>query len=92
MIMGRITAKAQTTIPRAVRLALGLEPGDEVAWEIDGERVSLTRTKGSKPCTTELKTALRQGIADANSGRAKDADVVFDRLQEKYRLIATKAA
>jgi antitoxin PrlF len=43
MILGRITAKAQTTIPRAVRLALGLLPGDDVVWEIEGEQVILTK-------------------------------------------------
>lgn len=43
MILGRITAKAQTTIPRAVRIALGLAPGDEVVWEIEGDHVILSR-------------------------------------------------
>lgn len=43
MIIGRITAKAQTTIPRAVRLALGINPGDEIAYEIDGDRVVMRR-------------------------------------------------
>jgi antitoxin PrlF len=43
MIIGRLTAKAQTTIPRAVRLALGLEPGDDVMWEIEDDRVILSR-------------------------------------------------
>jgi antitoxin PrlF len=43
MILGRITAKAQTTIPRAVRLALGINPGDEIAYEIDGDRVIMRR-------------------------------------------------
>lgn len=45
MILGKITAKAQTTIPRAIRLALGLKPGDEVAWEIDGDQVIMTRAR-----------------------------------------------
>ena len=45
MIIGRITAKAQTTIPRAVRLALGIGPGDEIGYEIDGDKVILTRVK-----------------------------------------------
>lgn len=45
MILGRITAKAQTTIPRAVRLALGLEPGDDVVWEIDGDQVVMSRAQ-----------------------------------------------
>lgn len=47
MIVGRITAKAQTTIPRAVRLALGLVPGDDVVWEIEGDQVILTRAKAA---------------------------------------------
>lgn len=47
MILGRITAKAQTTIPRAVRLALGLVPGDNVVWEIEGDHVVMTRALSS---------------------------------------------
>jgi antitoxin PrlF len=43
MIIGRITAKAQTTIPRAVRLALGVKPGDEIAYQIEGDRVIMRR-------------------------------------------------
>lgn len=43
MIQSRVTSKAQTTIPRAVRAALGLKQGDRVAYQIDGERVILTR-------------------------------------------------
>lgn len=43
MIHSRITAKAQTTIPRAVRTALGIGPGDEVSYEIEGEHVILRR-------------------------------------------------
>lgn len=43
MIHSRITAKAQTTIPRAVRQALGVGVGDDLAYEIDGDRVVLRR-------------------------------------------------
>jgi len=43
MITGRITAKSQTTIPRAVRAALGVGPGDVIGYEIDGDRVVLRR-------------------------------------------------
>jgi antitoxin PrlF len=43
MIQGRITAKSQTTIPRAVRLALGIKPGDSVAYEIKGNKVVMKR-------------------------------------------------
>lgn len=43
MIISRISSKAQTTIPRAVRAALGLREGDQLAYEIDGDRVVLSR-------------------------------------------------
>jgi antitoxin PrlF len=43
MIQSRITSKAQTTVPRAVRNALGLDAGDELVWELDGDRVVVSR-------------------------------------------------
>ena len=43
MITSKLTTKAQTTIPQPVRTALGLREGDEIAYEIDGKRVILTR-------------------------------------------------
>ena len=48
MILGKITAKDQTTIPRAVRLALGLKPGDDVVWEIEGEQVVMSRARAAR--------------------------------------------
>lgn len=43
MITSRLTSKAQTTIPQPVRAALGLKPGDDVVYEIDGDQVRLVR-------------------------------------------------
>jgi antitoxin PrlF len=57
MIVGKITAKAQTTIPRAVRLALGLRAGDEVVWEIEGDQVVMTRARpAGDPFTGNLES------------------------------------
>ncbi|MEO5706646.1 MAG: type II toxin-antitoxin system PrlF family antitoxin [Alteraurantiacibacter sp.] len=72
MILGKLTAKAQTTVPRAVRLALGLNPGDEVMWEIEGDQVILTRARpASDPFTGNL---------DRFTEWASDADcAAFDR-------------
>jgi len=47
MILSRITSKAQTTIPRAVRAALGLKEGDRVAYEIDGDRAIISRAEAA---------------------------------------------
>jgi antitoxin PrlF len=72
MILGKITAKAQTTIPRAIRLALGLQPGDEVMWEIDGDQVIMTR---AHPATDPFV-----GNLDSFTEWASDADcAAFDR-------------
>lgn len=43
MITSKLTSKAQTTIPQPVRLALGVAEGDELAYQIDGDRVILTK-------------------------------------------------
>ena len=43
MIISRITAKSQTTVPQAVRRALGVGPGDAIGYEIEGDRVTMRR-------------------------------------------------
>jgi len=43
MILSRLTAKAQVTVPKAVRNALKLGPGGQLSWRIEGEEVILTR-------------------------------------------------
>jgi antitoxin PrlF len=43
MITSKLTSKAQTTVPQPVRAALRLVEGDELAYEIDGPRVILTK-------------------------------------------------
>lgn len=43
MIHSRITSKAQTTVPAAVRRALGAAAGDELLWELDGDRATVRR-------------------------------------------------
>ncbi|HEU4600293.1 MAG TPA: type II toxin-antitoxin system PrlF family antitoxin [Solirubrobacterales bacterium] len=51
MITSRLTSKSQTTIPQPVRTALGLRAGDEVSYEIEGDRVVLKRAR--KPSAKE---------------------------------------
>lgn len=44
MIVSKLTAKSQTTIPQPVRRALQLRPGDALQYEISGDRVILTKS------------------------------------------------
>ena len=39
----RVTSKGQVTIPQDVRRRLGIEPGSEVDFEVDGDAVRLVR-------------------------------------------------
>ncbi len=43
VIVSKLTSKAQTTIPQPIRAALGLQPGDELSYEIVDGRVMLTK-------------------------------------------------
>ncbi len=43
MITSKLTSKAQTTIPQAVRVALHLSPGDALAYVVEDGRAVLTR-------------------------------------------------
>jgi len=45
VITSKLTSKAQTTIPRPIRAALHLQEGDELVYEIQGQRVVLTKAR-----------------------------------------------
>jgi antitoxin PrlF len=45
----KLTSKAQTTIPQAVRLALGVGAGDKVAYAIEDGHVVLTKAQPEAP-------------------------------------------
>ncbi len=36
-----ITAKGQTTVPKVIRQVLGVKEGDEIAFRVDGQRVTV---------------------------------------------------
>lgn len=44
----RVTSKGQVTIPQPIRDQLGIQPGTEVAFEIDGESVRITKQADSE--------------------------------------------
>jgi antitoxin PrlF len=68
MIHSRITSKAQTTVPRAVRAALGLKSGDAIAYEIDGDRVILSRHAPADPPIDDFATFTEwSGEADTRA-------------------------
>ncbi len=68
MITSKLNSKAQTTIPKAVRNALHLKPGDEIAYEIEEGRVILMRTETNAPSDDPFATFSEwDGDADRNA-------------------------
>lgn len=63
MITSKLTSKAQTTIPRPVRVALHLEEGDELVYEIAQSRVILTKAKGTPQRSTIPLQPSKNGTA-----------------------------
>ena len=51
--VARVRSKGQVTIPRAVREALEIEEGDEVVFQVEGDRATIARA------------ALRTDVDDA---------------------------
>jgi len=45
LISSKLSSKAQTTIPQSIRLALGLQPGDELLYEIIDGQVILAKAR-----------------------------------------------
>jgi AbrB family looped-hinge helix DNA binding protein len=49
MAAHRLTSKGQVTIPKAMRDAIGLRPGDVIEFEHDGERLFISRAEYERP-------------------------------------------
>lgn len=45
MTFGKITSKGQVTLPKDVRKRLRLEPGDTIAYEIEGDAVRIHKVE-----------------------------------------------
>src|SRR5690606_27675135 len=74
VITSKLTSKAQTTIPQAVRNALRLREGDEIAYRIEEDRVVLTRVppRGESPRDDPFATFSEW---DSEADRAAYADL-----------------
>ncbi|MGI9077079.1 MAG: AbrB/MazE/SpoVT family DNA-binding domain-containing protein [Gemmatimonadaceae bacterium] len=69
--VAKITAKGQTTIPREIRDALEVKPGDLIAWEIrDSGRVEVRRVQ---PADVEYLRAIQETLSEWNSPEDGDA-------------------
>jgi len=70
-----ITAKGQTTLPRAVRDALGVSAGDRVRYVIEGHEVRLLKVRSIMEIEGILHRAGRSAasLEDMENGLARAA-------------------
>jgi len=61
MATSTITSKGQTTVPKEVREALDVGPGDKLTWEIRGGKVVLTT---ERPALWALAGSIKGGPDD----------------------------
>lgn len=61
-VAARVTSKGQVTVPKAVREALGIKPGDQVVFRVEGKRAVLAHT----PDFLELAGSIRVPAAKRN--------------------------
>lgn len=71
----RVSQKGQTTIPKEIRRQLGIEPGDTVEWERDGETVRIRRE--SEPTT--------KGVAFDSSVSEDDREEWVENANERLK-------
>ncbi len=69
MISSKITSKAQTTVPRAVRAALRLGIGDTIIYTIEGGQVLMSKAVAP---TADNPTAAYDEWNSDNDRRAYD--------------------
>lgn len=71
--MPRVTTKGQVTIPKAIREALGIEPGDEIAFE---EAETGYKIRKQAPTTAEGDDPF-----ETYRGAAESDDSMVDRMR-----------
>ncbi|MBF0623967.1 MAG: type II toxin-antitoxin system PrlF family antitoxin [Magnetococcales bacterium] len=69
--IAKITSKGQTTVPRKIREALHVGPGDRILWELlpDGS----VRVRRSQPMDLEYLRALEGTLTEWGSAEDEEA-------------------
>ncbi|MBN2337754.1 MAG: AbrB/MazE/SpoVT family DNA-binding domain-containing protein [Acidobacteria bacterium] len=70
MKISRISAKGQVTIPAGIRSALGVGPGDLIAYELEGNKVRLRKVE---PFDAAYHTAVAETLQEWNSPEDEEA-------------------
>lgn len=82
----KLTDKNQTTVPKAVRNALGLRPGDQIAYQVNSAGgVSLTRA-GGEASAVEAFLAFLSNTIKTSPGIVRPLDM--NSVEAARKLVA----
>ncbi len=70
MKVSRVSTKGQVTIPAGIRSALGVGPGDLIAYELEGDRVRLRKVE---PFDAAYHAAVAETLQEWNSPEDEEA-------------------
>lgn len=77
----KVGVKGQVVIPKAIRDQIGIEPGDEVVFEPQGNEVRIRRVRDDRTLQAAGIQALR-GIWSGAAGGGTD-ELVAERRRER---------
>lgn len=72
--MPRVTTKGQVTIPQEIRVALKIEPGDDVEFSMKEGRAFITRKKTSRQ-------AFRRYVGSLSHLAGKNVNDIIEQLR-----------
>ena len=70
MHVSKISVKGQITIPKEIRNAIGIKPGDLITYELRGETVKLRRVN---PFDSLFHSAISETLEEWNSPEDEEA-------------------
>ena len=73
MEISKITSKGQVTIPHALRKAAHFKTGDKLVFELDGDRVIVTKLKPAKDAYLDsISLNLEEWLSDEDEDAWRD--------------------
>lgn len=79
----KVGSMGQVVIPKAIRNRIGIEPGDEVTFRLDGKEVRIRRVLDDPGVRRREVKALRGTLADTSSGGTDE--LLKERRMERER-------
>jgi AbrB family looped-hinge helix DNA binding protein len=69
--MAKVTSKLQVTVPKAVADRLGIKPGDDVEWRVEGRDARVRLLSSAPRMTRAQRLALLDEMMQRHDDRAR---------------------